>query len=49
MYSEKRGTTIFLAPTEWKPKQNPDTIMPPYAGSETRQRWLNANVICLPS
>ncbi|MFL0198816.1 hypothetical protein ACJDU8_25175 [Clostridium sp. WILCCON 0269] len=44
-YSEKRGTTIFLAPYEWKPEINEDTIMPKYAGAETRQKWLNVDLI----
>lgn len=44
-YSEKRGTTIFLAPEKWKPIPNSDTIMPPYAGAETRQEWLRTDLI----
>lgn len=47
-YSEKRGTTIFLAPEEWKPVPNEDTIMAPYAGAETRQVWLRSDLISLP-
>jgi hypothetical protein len=47
-YSEKRGTTIFLAPEEWEPIPNEDTIMAPYAGAETRQAWLRSDLIRLP-
>jgi hypothetical protein len=46
-YSEKRGTTVFLAPGQWQPRTNPDTIMPPYAGAETAQPWLNKNLVRL--
>lgn len=46
-YSEKRATTVFLAPQQWVAKTNPDTIMAPYAGAETRQAWLNTKVVKL--
>ena len=45
-FSEKRGTTVFLAPQEWAPFSSPNTpIMSPYRGSTTRQWWLKSNLI----
>lgn len=53
IYSEKRGLTVFLAPSEWNPNRilrqrglddNP-TIMVPYNGASTRQGWLDTNLI----
>ncbi len=32
-YSEKRGTTIFLAPDNWKARVSPGWTMPSYAGA----------------
>lgn len=46
-YSEKRATTVFLAPQQWVARTNPNTIMAPYAGAETRQPWLNTSVVRL--
>lgn len=48
VYSEKRGTALFLAPSNWDPKSNSETFMQPYVGAKTRQSWLNTNVITLP-
>lgn len=47
-YSEKRGTAIFLAPSNWKADLNSDTFMPPYVGAKSRQPWLNTGMITLP-
>jgi hypothetical protein len=44
-YSEKRGTTIFLAPNNWMPKPNKKTIMPPYVGAESSQNWLHRDLV----
>ncbi len=46
-YSEKRGTAIFLAPSSWVPAPTSGTFMPPYAGAETPQKWLQTNLITL--
>lgn len=45
LYSEKRGTTVFLAPAGWNPQAGGPTIMAPYVGAETPQRWLVKNLI----
>lgn len=44
-YSEKRGGTVFIAPNAWKPEPQPQTIMAPYVGAESKQRWLKQNLI----
>ncbi len=44
-YSEKRGTAIFLAPENWNPVPNKETIMPPYVGAKPLQPWLNTSVV----
>lgn len=46
-YSEKRGTTIFLAPSNWIPKPTNSTFMPPYAGATSPQGWLQTDLITL--
>ena len=46
-YSERRGTAIFLAPPDWPAKVNPATIMPPFAGAETAQAWLDKSLVKL--
>jgi hypothetical protein len=48
-YSEKRATTIFLAPAPWKPTIYSDTYMMPYVGAETRQGWLQTHLVSVPS
>ncbi|HUC19063.1 MAG TPA: hypothetical protein VMA37_15395 [Acetobacteraceae bacterium] len=46
IYSEKRGTTIFLAPPGWNPHTQPGgTIMMPYVGANPRQAWLNTALV----
>lgn len=47
-YSEKRGATVFLAPSTWVPIRDRATIMAPYRGASTRQGWLETNLITLP-
>lgn len=47
VYSEKRATTIFLAPSTWNPRFNSDTYMAPYVGAESRQPWLNTHAVRL--
>jgi hypothetical protein len=48
VYSEKRATTIFLAPSTWNPKFNSNTYMAPYVGAESIQGWLNTNTVRSP-
>jgi len=48
-YSEKRATTIFLAPLPWVPTIHSDTYMMPYVGAETPQGWLRKSLVKLPS
>lgn len=51
-YSEKRGSAVFLAPASWQPRPQPETIMAPYAGSDTpeeQSRWLDRSVVSLRS
>ena len=46
IYSEKRGTTIFLAPPGWNPQLRPGgTIMMNYVGADPRQAWLNTALV----
>lgn len=48
-YSEKRGTAVFLAPANWNPQANANTLMPPYMGAESLQPWLNTSLVQLPA
>ena len=55
-YSEKRGTTIFLAPPGWVPAVYQTTRMSPYVGayasnpsSPQPQPWLNTALIQIPA
>jgi len=43
-FSEKRGTTVFLAPNNWNPVQSV-TTWTQYAGSKTLQGWYDTNLI----
>lgn len=46
IYSEKRGTTIFLAPPGWPAAPQPGgTIMMHYVGADPRQAWLNTALV----
>lgn len=45
IYSEKRGTTVFLAPPGWNPQPQAGTIMMPYVGAETPQGWLDTKLV----
>ncbi len=45
IYSEKRGTTVFLAPANWNPQPQPGTLMAPYVGAGTPQGWLETALI----
>ncbi|HWD29035.1 MAG TPA: hypothetical protein VG387_17815, partial [Rhizomicrobium sp.] len=47
-YSEKRATTIFLAPAPWVPSIYSDTFMMPYVGAETPQLWLKTSLVQVP-
>jgi hypothetical protein len=47
-YSEKRATTIFLAPAAWTPKIYAKTYMMPYVGAETPQGWLKTELVSVP-
>ena len=48
-YSEKRATTIFLAPAPWTPAINSTTYMMTYVGAETLQGWLQTAFVSVPS
>ncbi len=56
-YSEKRGTTVFLAPAPWTPRIYQTTRMMPYVGAYASgtypngapQDWLNTDVVSVPS
>ena len=56
-YSEKRATTVFLAPTGWQPAIYQTTRMMPYVGALADgkypngkpQEWLNAALVTLPA
>lgn len=48
-YSEKRATTIFLAPASWVPSIYSNTYMMPYVGAETPQGWLQTGLVSVPS
>jgi len=43
-FSEKRGTTVFLAPNNWQPQQRV-TTWTSYCGSQTLQGWYDTNLI----
>jgi hypothetical protein len=46
LYSEKRGTTLFLAPPAWTPVVRRGTgIMASYYGAHARQSWLDMDLI----
>jgi hypothetical protein len=47
-YSEKRATTIFLAPLPWVPKICSSTYMMPYVGAQTPQGWLQTDLVSVP-
>lgn len=52
-YSEKRGTTIFLAPAAWFPTTSQVTLMMPYVGAYAQsatmpQPWLDTSVVWAP-
>jgi hypothetical protein len=55
-YSEKRATTVFLAPPGWTPTNYQTTGMMPYVGAyatgstsdPTPQSWLNTTTFVLP-
>jgi hypothetical protein len=44
LYSEKRGTTVFLAPPGWNPQPGPQ-IMAPYDGANQAQSWLDRDLV----
>ncbi|RYH42692.1 MAG: hypothetical protein EON54_17630 [Alcaligenaceae bacterium] len=55
-YSEKRGTTLFLAPAGWTPTVYQTTRMAPYVGAYAKnpsnpapQAWLNTQLVEIPS
>lgn len=43
-FSEKRGTTLFLAPNTWQPDVR-GTIWTAYQGTKTVQRWYESSLI----
>lgn len=53
VYSEKRATTVFLAPAGWTPQVFQGTCMMPYLGAYARsaqraQPWLRRDLVTLP-
>lgn len=53
-YSEKRATTVFLAPDGWTPQVYQITRMMPYVGAYanrngTPQDWLNTSLVEIPA
>ncbi|WP_210302592.1 hypothetical protein [Phyllobacterium sp. 628] len=53
-YSEKRATSIFLAPSGWTPQVYQTTRMMPYVGAYARskgkpQPWLNTSLVSIPA
>jgi hypothetical protein len=48
-YSEKRATTIFLAPATWVPHIYTGTYMMPYVGAQPAQGWLNTHLVTVPA
>ncbi len=52
-YSEKRGTTVFLAPAGWTPQLYQTTCMMPYLGAyasaaQQAQSWLRRDLVTIP-
>lgn len=46
LYSEKRGTSVFLAPPTWTPVvRTGNEVMASYDGAHTRQAWLDTNLV----
>ncbi len=56
-YSEKRATTVFLAPTPWTPQVYQTTRMMPYVGAYASgkypngktQGWLDTGLVTIPA
>ncbi|WP_157510948.1 hypothetical protein [Frateuria sp. Soil773] len=53
-YSEKRATTIFLAPPGWTPQLYQTTLMMPYVGAYANangspQGWLHTELVGIPA
>jgi hypothetical protein len=53
-YSEKRATSIFLAPAGWTPQVYQTTRMMPYVGAYAQsngspQSWLNTALVSIPA
>ncbi|WP_431227107.1 hypothetical protein [Burkholderia contaminans] len=53
-YSEKRATSIFLAPAGWTPQVYQTTRMMPYVGAYAQsngspQGWLNTSLVTIPA
>jgi hypothetical protein len=53
-YSEKRATSIFLAPPGWTPQVYQTTRMMPYVGAYAQsngspQGWLNTALVTIPA
>ena len=53
-YSEKRATSIFLAPAGWTPQVYQTTRMMPYVGAYAQsngspQGWLNPSLVTIPA
>lgn len=53
-YTEKRATSIFLAPPGWTPQIYQTTRMMPYVGAYanangTPQHWLNTSLVSIPA
>ncbi|WP_116138352.1 hypothetical protein [Trinickia diaoshuihuensis] len=53
-YSEKRATSVFLAPAGWTPQVYQTTRMMPYVGAYAQsngspQQWLNTALVSIPA
>ena len=53
-YSEKRATTVFLAPAGWVPEVTTITCMMPYVGARATsdgkaQHWVSTYLVALPA
>lgn len=48
-YSEKRCTTVFLAPADFNLTQDSSTHMPLYVGAGSKQGWMNTDLLVLTS
>lgn len=48
VWSEKRCTPLFVAPSDFKPALNKKTHMPLYNGAGSKQNWMDTDLLQLP-